>query len=73
MVPLQSSLTITLPVGHGCQPDHNPFPGFQPFIDKFDDKVGNLSNYMYATVWKAMYNSICTLPLGRNIVIAAEA
>eukprot|EP00731_Ephydatia_muelleri_P024256 Em0016g527a len=44
MVPLQSSLTITLPVGHGCQPEHNPFPGFQPFIDRFNDKVEILSS-----------------------------
>ena len=40
MVPLQSSLTVTLPIGHGSnQPNHNPFPGEQPTIIKFEDKV----------------------------------
>ena len=39
MVPLQSSLTVTLPIGHGTSTDHNPFPGIQPTIAKFEDKV----------------------------------
>ena len=40
MVPLQSSLNVTLPTGIGkSQDEHNPFPGIQPTIVKFEDKV----------------------------------
>ena len=39
MVPLQSSLTVTLPAGLGSSAEHNAFPGFQPTIDRFEDKV----------------------------------
>ena len=46
MVPLQSSLTVTLPIGHGSnQPNHNPFPGEQPTIIKFEDKVRKVWHY----------------------------
>ena len=39
IVPLQSSLTVTLPTSHHQHTDHNPFPGIQPTIIRFDDKV----------------------------------
>lgn len=39
MVPLQSSLTVTLPADTGSSGNHNAFPGFQPTIERFDDKV----------------------------------
>ena len=39
MVPLQSSLNVTLP-GSGTNGQHNPFPGIQPSIERFEDKVG---------------------------------
>lgn len=39
MVPLQSSLTVTLPASSGCSGTHNAFPGFQPTIETFEDKV----------------------------------
>jgi serine/threonine-protein kinase ATR len=39
MVPLQSSLTVTLPAGAGSSGNHNAFPGFQPTIERFEDKV----------------------------------
>ncbi len=38
MVPLQSSMNVTLP-GAGTRGVHNPFPGPQPTIEQFDDKV----------------------------------
>lgn len=38
MVPLQSSLNVTLP-GDGNSGPHNPFPGAQPTIEKFEDRV----------------------------------
>lgn len=43
MVPLQSSLTVTLPAGSGTTSNHNAFPGFQPTIEKFEDKVYNMT------------------------------
>jgi serine/threonine-protein kinase ATR len=40
IVPIQSSLTVTLPLdGGGRYDDLNPFPGNQPTIVKFEDKV----------------------------------
>ena len=39
MVPLQSSLTVTLPAGSGSNAMHNAFPGSQPTIERFEDKV----------------------------------
>ena len=39
MVPLQSSLTVTLPACQDAPSDHNPFPGVQPSIVSFDDRV----------------------------------
>ena len=38
MVHLQSSMNVTLP-GAGTTGVHNPFPGPQPTIERFDDKV----------------------------------
>ena len=38
MVPLQSSLNVTLP-GDGSTGVHDPFPGVQPTIEKFEDRV----------------------------------
>ena len=38
MVPLQYSLNVTLP-GDGSTGVHDPFPGLQPTIVKFEDKV----------------------------------
>jgi len=38
MVPLQSSMNVTLP-GDGSSGPHNPFPGAQPTIVKFEDRV----------------------------------
>lgn len=46
MVPLQSSLTVTLPASSGCSATHNAFPGFQPTIETFEDKVV----YMYVCI-----------------------
>lgn len=37
MVPLQSSLTVTLPTS--CDGYHNVFPGIQPTIVGFENKV----------------------------------
>lgn len=45
MVPLQSSLTVTLPASSGCSATHNAFPGFQPTIETFEDKVVNVFIY----------------------------
>ena len=39
MVPLQSSMTVTLPAGISDSTKHNAFPGFQPTIERFDEKV----------------------------------
>ncbi len=41
MVPLQASMTVTLPAVHGSSAlaAYNPFPGVQPIILKFEDKV----------------------------------
>lgn len=39
MVPLQSSLTVTLPDNNASHLRHNPFPGVQPTIVRFQDKV----------------------------------
>ena len=39
MVPLQSSLTVTLPGNNASHLQHNPFPGIQPTIVRFQDKV----------------------------------
>ena len=39
MVPIQSSLTVTLPMSKGSHQDHNPFPGEIPYIVKFNEKV----------------------------------
>ena len=39
MVPLQSSLTVTLPAGSGSNVQHNAFPGIQPIVARFEDKV----------------------------------
>lgn len=39
MVPIQSSLTVTLPMSKGSHQDHNPFPGELPYIIKFNEKV----------------------------------
>ena len=39
-MPVQSSLTVTLPLDGGGRYDNlNPFPGNQPTIVKFEDKV----------------------------------
>ena len=39
IVPLQSSLTVTIPVSHEHHSNHNPFPGVLPKIIGFEDKV----------------------------------
>ena len=40
IVPIQSSLTVTLPLdGDGHYGNHNPFPGYQPTIVRFEDHV----------------------------------
>jgi serine/threonine-protein kinase ATR len=39
LVPLQSSLTVTLPTSHESSHLYNPFPGSLPTIFKFDDNV----------------------------------
>ncbi len=42
MVPLQSSMTVTLP-GSYCEAyEHDPFPGDQPAIVRFEDQVFSL-------------------------------
>ena len=63
MVPLQSSLTVTLPVGHGTSTDHNPFPGIQPTIAKFEDKVNwgldvKLTSYIYISAFACTKHSL---------------
>ncbi len=49
IVPLQSSLTVTLPVSHEHHNNHNPFPGVLPKIIGFDDKVDVKSGRAVAT------------------------
>lgn len=44
MVPIQSSLTVTLPMSKGSHHDHNPFPGELPYIIKFNEKVEVLAS-----------------------------
>ncbi|XP_065918364.1 serine/threonine-protein kinase ATR-like isoform X5 [Dysidea avara] len=44
MVPIQSSLTVTLPMSKGSHQDHNPFPGEIPYIVKFNEKVEILAS-----------------------------
>ena len=39
VVPLQSSMTVTLPSGAGSHHDHNPFPGSLACIIGFEDTV----------------------------------
>ncbi|XP_074649776.1 serine/threonine-protein kinase ATR-like [Tubulanus polymorphus] len=39
MLPLQSTLTPSLPITPGCHADHNPFPGQQVYLSGFEDAV----------------------------------
>ena len=41
VVPLQSSMTVTLPSGAGSHHDHNPFPGSMACIIGFEDTVSS--------------------------------
>ena len=50
MVPIQSSLTVTLPMSKGSHHDHNPFPGDLPNIIRFNEKVRLKSGYLYSYV-----------------------
>jgi len=64
MVPIQSSLTVTLPMSKGSHQDHNPFPGELPYIIKFNEKVCvDMANY---------YHCCCTLGGGLGIFTEAQ-
>ena len=39
MIPLQATMTVILPSGHGHSPNHSPFPESLPFITGFEDTV----------------------------------
>ena len=56
MVPIQSSLTVTLPMSKGSHHDHNPFPGELPHIIKFNEKVQKLfmATYVRLTSCRSM-------------------
>ncbi|XP_028398063.1 serine/threonine-protein kinase ATR-like isoform X2 [Dendronephthya gigantea] len=44
IIPLQSSLTVTLPTSHGIDKDYYPFPDSQPTFLGFEDKVDVLQS-----------------------------
>ncbi len=44
MVPLQLSLTVTLPGSYCESYEHDPFPGDQPTIVQFEDQVFSFFN-----------------------------
>ena len=47
IVPLQSSMTVTLPGSCGEVYEHDPFPGEQPVIVQFEEKVKCTQSVMY--------------------------
>lgn len=77
MVPLQSSLTVTLPACQDAPSGHNPFPGVQPTIVSFEDRVRtcrilfrNVSAfhlcifYMYDCHGIVLYTAVCLCLIG---------
>ena len=61
VVPLQSSMTVTLPSGAGSHHDHNPFPGSMACIIGFEDTViTNLFKTCHSIVLLCVQLSIVT-------------
>ena len=58
MVPLQSSMTVTLPGSYGESYDHNPFPGIQPSIVRFDDKVRTFVIFILMLTSKLLFYNL---------------
>ncbi len=64
MVPLQSSMTATLP-GSYCESDsyqHDPFPGHQPTIVLFDDKVNLQLRSFIIILFNSRWTKVEVLP-----------